>query len=335
MQIRRHGLVLITLFWFSASFVLEAHQDQNQMTRVQAGPDDVGSNVKPLPDYVLGSDDEIAIRALDADEVSNKPMRIDGTGNINIPMLGRVRAAGLTVRDLEAVINSKLEEYVREPQVSILILAYRSQPVVVIGSFNKPGTLQLEGHKTLIEVLAMAGGLNPEAGGVLKITRRAQWGKIPLPDSTLDQSCECSIANIKLRSLLESSKPEENIIIMPHDILSVPQGQKVYVIGEVHKPGAFIIADNEGTSVLRLVAMAEGLGSAASREAQILRPVIGSNRVSIPVNIKEIMAGKKTDVPVHADDILFVPNSYAKTTWRRTLDSVVQAATGIVIYRGW
>ncbi len=110
----------------------------------------------------------------------------------------------------------------------------------------------------------------------------------------------------------------------------------VYVMGEVVKPGGFVLAEREATSILQVLAMAQGLTpTAAAKSARIIRPVVGSNRLEIPVNIKDILAGKKVDIPLKAEDILVIPDSYAKNAWRRTLDQTIQAVTGIVIYRGW
>jgi polysaccharide biosynthesis/export protein len=332
MQISRYKVLLAGLFWLSLPISFEARS--NQSLPAQGDVAAVGSSVRPRSDYVLGPDDEITISALNADEISNKPMRIDGTGNINIPMLGRVHVVGLNVRELEAEISAKLSLYIVSPDVTVYITAYRSQPVSILGSVRNPGTHQLEGRKTLIEVLSLAGGLNPEAGNVLKITRRAEWGKIPLPDATMDKLGECSVAEIGLKSLMEARKPEENIVIMPNDVLLVPRGQMVYVIGEVGQAGGFVLAEREALSVLQAIAMAQGLTSnAATKKARIIRPVVGSNRIEIAVNLKDILAGKKEDILMLPEDILFVPNSYAKGALRSTLDTIIRTATSASIYR--
>lgn len=287
-------------------------------------------------DYVLGTDDEISIRALDAEEIANQPVRIDGAGYINLPMIGRVKAAGLTVQALEGELKTRLSQYVLRPDVTLVITNYRSQPVSVLGSVNRPGSVQLEGRKTLIEVLTLAGGLSSDAGNTLKLTRRAEWGKIPLPNATLDPSGAFSIAEVSLKSLLEARRPEDNILIMPNDVLSVARGQMVYVIGDVKKAGAFVLAEREFTTVLQAVAMAQGLEpTAKGTKARIIRPAAEAAPQEIPINISAILAGKEKDVLLKPDDILFIPTSYAKSTWRRTLEATIQMATGVAIYRGW
>ena len=135
---------------------------------------------------------------------------------------------------------------------------------------------------------------------------------------------------------MEARNPEENIVIMPNDVLLVPRGKLVYVIGEVGQAGGFVLAEREGLSVLQAIAMAQGLRpTAASKSARIIRPVAGSNRIEIAVNLKDILAGKTADILMQPEDILFVPNSYAKGALRSTLDTLVRTATSMSIYRTW
>src|SRR5229473_4210863 len=112
-----------------------------------------------LTPYVLGPDDEIMIRAMDAEEISEKPFTIDSSGLLNLPMLGRVQAAGLTVVQLESVLVTRLKQFVWEAQVAVTVTQYLSKPVSVIGAVNAPGVQQLRTRKTLVDVLSLAGGL--------------------------------------------------------------------------------------------------------------------------------------------------------------------------------
>jgi polysaccharide biosynthesis/export protein len=314
---------------------LSTQQEQSLSTQLD-GIASAKSGARLRSDYVLGSDDEIVIRALDAAELSNQPMRIDDSGNIAVPMIGKLHVAGLTVRELEAEVENKLARYIVDPDVSILITAYRSQPVSILGSVRTPGTYQLEGHKTLIEVLSLAGGLSSEAGNILRVTRRAEWGKIPLPDATMDEASEYSVAEFNLRSLMDARNPQENIEIMPNDVLLVPRGKMVWVVGEVKKSGGFVLPERESISVLQAIAMAEGVSPTAStKNSRIIRPVVGSNRLEIKFNLSDIMAGKSADIPLQPEDILFIPNNFAKSTFRRTLDTAIYTLMNAAIYRGW
>src|SRR5438067_10643799 len=138
------------------------------------------------PDYVLGAGDVINIWALELDEFTQKPIRIDASGFVNLPLAGRVEAAGLTVSQFENDLTGKLKKYKRNPQVTVTVAEFHSQPVSVFGAVNTPGVQHLEGNKTLIEVLSLAGGLTSDAGYSVKITRRREFGKIPLPNAFED-----------------------------------------------------------------------------------------------------------------------------------------------------
>src|SRR6202022_2409038 len=130
---------------------------------------------------VLGPDDQILIRALDAPEISDKPFLIGTNGNITLPMIGRVKAGGLTVEQLEAELTARLKEFIKDPQISVTVTEVQSHPVSVFGAVTKPGVVQLRGRQTLSEVLSMAGGPRENAGSILTLTRRRQSGEIPLP----------------------------------------------------------------------------------------------------------------------------------------------------------
>ena len=157
--------------------------------------------------YVLGPDDEITVKVLEADEISGDPLRVDLAGYVSLPLIGRVRAAGLTAEGLEAELSRRLNIYIREPQVTVGISGLRSQPVSVIGAVNSPGVHQLEGRKTLIEILSLAGGLRDDAGHKVKITRRIEWGAVPLPAAKNDATGQFSMAEVSLQELMEARNP--------------------------------------------------------------------------------------------------------------------------------
>lgn len=285
--------------------------------------------------YVLGPEDQIAIRTLEAEEISDKPIRIDMSGNIRLPMVGRIHAAGLTLEQLEAQISARLKTYINEPEVSVSIVEFRSQPISVIGSVRSPGVHQLQGRKTLVEILALAGGLAPDAGHSVKITRLLEWGRIPLRNATDDSSGQFSVAEVSLRGIMEAKSPEENILVRPHDVISVPRAEMVYVIGQVLRAGGFTLNERENLSVLKALSLAGGLDRTASpKNARILRASSGaSSRLEIPVDLKKILSGQTSDVPLQPEDILFVPSSLPQKAVIRAVETAVQIGTGLVIWR--
>jgi polysaccharide export outer membrane protein len=293
-----------------------------------------GASIPTVPSYVLGPDDVISIKAQDAEELSSASIRIDPTGRISLPMVGRVTAGGLTVEAFEKELSARLKTYVREPVVAVSVVEYRSQPVSVLGAVGQAGVHQLEGRKTLVEILAKAGGLSPEAGSVVKITRKAEWGPIPLSSVVADPSGQFSVAQVNLKGIMQATSPEDNILILPNDVISVPRADLVYVIGEVKKPGGFILRERGSISGLQALAMAEGLtGSAAAQSAMIIRRSPSTPKpVEIRANMSEILKGKRNDIELLPDDILFIPTAAAKNAMARAVGTALSAATSALIY---
>jgi polysaccharide export outer membrane protein len=275
-------------------------------------------------------------------------------------MLGRLKAAGLTVEQLKIQLIAGLKTYVQEPRVSVTITEFRSQPVSVFGAVTTPGVHQLQGRKTLVEVLSLAGGLRPDAGQTVIVTRQQEFGRIPARNVREAVSGKYSVAKINLKSVMEATNPEENLLIQPNDVISVPRAQMVYVIGQVKKAGAFVLNERESVSVLQALSMAEGLDrTAAAKSARILRKstdvapadVNDTEQVQldakkpeqlgqdlqkaqqIPVDLNKILDGTALDVPMRPNDILFVPNSAAKNAGLKAIETAIQLGTGVVIWR--
>jgi polysaccharide export outer membrane protein len=285
--------------------------------------------------YLLGPDDSLDISGPELTEVANKPVRIDSDGDIQVPPAGRVHVAGLTVQQTEKELNKVLSTYIRHPQAVVTITELRSQPVSILGAVNAPGVHQVQGHKTLLEMLSLAGGIRQDAGYSVRITRQLDWGCIPLPGAALDPSGRFSVAEVNLKKIMEAKNPEENIQIFPHDVISVPKAEMVYVIGEVKRSGGFVLGEHQSISVLQALSLAEGLnGGADTRHAKILRLKRDADqREEMPVDVKDVLNGKKPDVPLLGDDILFIPGSTGKKAALRTLEAAIQTGTGLAIWR--
>jgi polysaccharide export outer membrane protein len=285
--------------------------------------------------YLLGPDDQLEISGPELTEFGNKPARIDSDGDIQAPLVGRIHVAGLTVQQVEQQLNQALKKYIREPQVVVNVAEVRSQPVSILGAVNTPGVHQIQGHKTLLEMLASAGGIRQDAGYSVRITRQLEWGCIPLPGATLDPTGQFSVAELNLKKIMEAKDPAENIQILPHDVISVPKAEMVYVIGDVRRSGGFVLGEHQSISVLQALSLAEGLnGTADTRHAKILRLKRDADqREELPVDVKSLLSGKKQDVSLQADDILFIPGSTGKKAALRAAEAVIQAGTGMAIWR--
>lgn len=304
-----------------------------QETSPLAAPADMPAQLRST--YVLGPDDQIVIRALEAEEISEKPLRIDPSGFIRMPLIGEVQAGGLTLNQLENEVRKRLLKFFKNPQVGISLVEYRSQPVSVIGAVRTPGIQQLQGQKTLIEMLSLAGGLMPDAGYAIKITRRKEWGKIPIAGAVDDSTGEFNVAEVRVRELMEARNPSANIMVKPRDVITVPRAEMIYVMGEVKKPGAFTLRDDEKISLLEALSLAEGLSrTALPRGSKILRvSTTGSGRTEIPVDLGKVLSGKAKDGMLQASDILFVPNNIPKSAAIRGIEAAIGIGTGLAVYR--
>jgi len=283
----------------------------------------------PVPaSYLLGPDDEVEVYGEELDEPPNKSIRVDGNGAIQVPLLGRVHVAGLTVDQAEQELDDQLGAYIRQAKIAINVKELRSQPVSILGAVNTPGVHQVQGHQTLLEMLSLAGGIRPDSGYSIRITRELEWGCIPLPNARLDATGRYTVGSVNMKEIMEGKHPEENIQIFPHDVISVPKAEMVYVIGDVKRAGGFALGEQESISVLRVLSLAEGLGpSSQAQNSRILRVnPNGEQRTEIAVNIKAILSGKKKDIPLQSDDILFVPDSTGKKAFSRAVEATIQAA---------
>jgi polysaccharide biosynthesis/export protein len=282
---------------------------------------------------LLGPDDQITIRVADEEAIPDKPIRVSTTGNITLPMVGRVHAAGMTPERLEAELTERFQKYIKDPQVTVTRMEIRMQPVSVLGAVGTPGVHQLQGKKTLVEILSLAGGVKEEAGYAVKITRQLQWGRIPLANAADDPTGQFNVAEVPLRDLLQAKNPAYNILIMPNDVITVPQAEIVYVIGEVGKSGAIVLGGKEKITVLQAISLAGGpTKTAKPKDAKILRLEPGSaKREEVPVDLKALLAGKLEDVTMQPEDILFVPNHISKNIAVRAAEAVLQVGSGIAI----
>ena len=171
--------------------------------------------------YVLGPNDELAISVLGLEDLSDKRVRINTEGDIHLLLVGRVRAAGMTVDRLQAELTKRLGNYMQAPQVIVSVWKVGSQPVSVIGAVNRPGVHQAVGTKTLVEMLSLAGGLRSDAGHRVTITRRLERGRIPLAGAHDDPSGQFSVAEVELGGLMKARDPMQNIEVRSHDVTSL------------------------------------------------------------------------------------------------------------------
>jgi polysaccharide export outer membrane protein len=297
----------------------------------------IDSTAAELSNYKLGPDDQVSIRVLDLEKLqldNASAPKIDVNGDLDLPMIGHIHAEVLTLEELKAAIASRVSDILNNPSVSVSIVQYRSHPVSVLGAVRTPGVFQVAQSKHLLEVLSLAGGLSTDAGETIKVSRLKESGSLPLPNVVEDSSTGYLVGTIDVRSLMHASDTSLNIEVLDGDVISVSTAELIYVIGAVKRAGGFTLGDHHDMSVLQALSLAEGLDRAASvGSARLLRQERpGQERTEIAVNLKPILAGSAPDIPLRANDILFIPTSGVKLVSLRTLEAAVQVGTGFAVF---
>jgi len=281
-----------------------------------------------LPSQKLGIDDLIAVSVYDAPELT-RTLRVEEDGTIRLPLLKQgVQASGMFARQLEASIAAalKTEQILVDPFVKVTVVEYHSRPISVMGAVHKPVTFQSIGKVTLLDALARAEGLTKDAGTEVLITRAgaAEGGQLKM------------VERISVKKLMKDADPSLNYELHGGEEIRVPEAGKIFVVGNVKKPGAFAVRDAGDNSVLRMVALSEGLLPFASKEAYIYRRDEKGAKQEIPVALEKIMQRKSPDVTLETDDVFYVPDNKARRTTFTVIDRITAfgsaTASGLLIW---
>ena len=272
---------------------------------------------KGLPDQsaiTLGPGDLIDLTVFDVPELVLK-VRVDANGVVSLPLMGDVKLAGMTVRDAQRFIARELVEHqmVKEPQVSLFIEEFATQGITVYGEVNTPGIYPLMGPHHLYDVISAAGGLTLKSGRTVTVLHVGQR----------DNPQVVVLAN---ESVNENPVEYANVPVYPGDTVIVSKAGMVYVLGEVNKPGAFLMEDNTSISVLKATALAGGTTKLASLKGSMIlrKSLAGTTQTRIPLD--KIYHGKAADLQLHAEDIVFVPLSNVRNYGAMGLQGAIQAA---------
>jgi polysaccharide export outer membrane protein len=262
----------------------------------------------------VGPGDLVCLTVFDVPELVLK-VRVDAGGSVSLPLIGDVKLAGMTVRDSQQLIARELvaRQLVRVPQVSLLIEEYATQGITVYGEVNTPGVYPLMGPHRLYDAIAAAGGLTIKAGRTVTILH---VGRRDHPE----------VITLSNENSAGHSAGQGDVRIYPGDTIIVSKAGVVYVLGEVNKPGAFIMEDNTSMSLLRATALAGGTTKVASLKHALILQQSPQGPVQTEVSLAKISHGKASDLQLHAEDILFVPVSNLKTYGAMGLQGAIQAA---------
>ncbi len=273
-----------------------------------------------LPSQRLGVDDLLAISVYDAPEFT-RTVRVETDGTIHLPLLKNgIAAAGIFPGQLESSIVSefKSEQILVDPFVKVTVVEYHSRPIAVMGAVKKPVTFQCVGTVTLLDALARAEGLSETAGTEILLTRADQVEHIPV------------------KRLIQDADPALNYVLHGGEEIRVPEAGKIFVMGNVKKPGAFPVRDSADETVLKMIALSEGLSPYAAKVAYIYRKDEAGVKKEIPVELDKIMQRKSPDVTLQIDDLFYIPDNKARRATMTAIDRITMfgasTASGLLIW---
>lgn len=281
------------------------------LVRAQEPPSSTQSAASPENDSItIGPGDVIDLSVYRVPELLLK-VRVDSNGSVSLPLIGDLKLAGLTVRDAQLLIASELvrRQLVLKPEVSIFVETFATQGITVSGQVNAPGVYPLMGPHRLFDAISTAGGFTPKAGHTVTILHKRSQDREQVIDLSGDRNDE-----------------QANVPIYPGDTIIVSEAGVVYVLGEVNKPGAFLMGTNTSISVMKAIAMAGSTTKVASLKHAVLIRKASSGSIEMEISLDDIYHGKSSDVALHPEDIVFVPLSNLKYYGAMGIQGAIQAA---------
>ncbi len=254
-------------------------------------------------EYVIGARDVLKITVWGQDDLS-KEYPVDPDGYVSFPLIGRVKATGLTPTAFAGELRTRLEkDYLVNPQVLVSVREYLSQKVHVSGEADKPGVYYLSGPTTVRDILSRAGGLSKAAGSQVVLVRAASLRE------AAGKSPEAGTLRLNVARVL-AGDPAENVQVGDGDTLVVPKGNTFFVFGEVKKPGAYQL--EKETNVLEGITLAGGFTDKASPgRVRVIRSMGGGQQV-ISVDMNDVIkrGQREKAIPLLENDVVVVPESF-------------------------
>ena len=266
----------------------------------------------------LGPGDLVEVGVYGVPELTTKA-RVSNDGDLYLPLIDYVHVGGLSLEEAQKVIEKRLDNggFVKNPHVTIFVDDYASQGVTLLGDVGRPGIYPILGDRRLFDLFSSAGGLTDKASRTVSLTRRSN------PDKP-------QIIHLA-RNLTDA--PETNVEVRPGDTIEVQRAPIVYVVGDVGRPSGLLV-DNGSLTVLQAVALAGGPNRTAKLNGtRIVRKTNGPNGMTeMTVPLKDMLRAKAPDVPLQANDILFIPVSGSKVAASRAVETAVALTTAVSIY---
>jgi polysaccharide biosynthesis/export protein len=266
---------------------------------------------------LVGAGDLVEMSVFDTPELSGK-LRVSNDGDVILPLVGSLHVAGLTANEMQNLIRRKLIDggFMKDPQVTVFIAEYATEGVSVLGEVKNPGVYPAFGSHNLVDYVSLAGGLTNLAGTHVTVTHAGH------PDAPQE---------VKI-SAAAPSGPQNNPQILAGDSIFVEKTGLIYIIGDVVRPGGFPMDHDDHLTILQALALAQGTTFSARKSATVIIRTTPQGRVTIPEDLKKILASKAKDEPLQDNDILFIPNSAGRTALKNT-EAILPVAASATIYR--
>lgn len=319
-------LFAVLLFLFVASSVCAQHPEQKHSgpnaTEAPAATTTADDNL-----YHIGAGDVLDVRVFNRPQLSLESVRVDNRGMIHMPLIeGEIRAGCRTEAELAAEIAGLYLKYQRHPHVDVFIKEYSSKPVAVMGAVSKPGQFQLQRRVRLLELVSLAGGPTERAGQRVLVAHGTEI-------SACDESAGAGTDGFEAFDLNNTLKAEDaaNPFIRPGDIITVPEAQQVFVVGNVLRP--LSIPMKEKITLSQAIAMAGGtMPDSKKTSIRILRQLPNSpTKTEIVVDLEAISKRKADDVELQPNDIVDVPTAAGKRVLRSIISAIAPAAGSLPV----
>lgn len=265
-------------------------------------------------DYTIGPKDVLQINVFDEPKLS-KDVVVDEQGKIRLPWLRELEVGGMTLRKAEDYIEELLRKYLKNPQVNILVKEYNSQKVYVLGAVKTPGSYPLAGESTVLEIISKAGGITPEGGKTILLVRGGANQQIKLGKLLRSQKKEQDVIEdftdkngtgpivINGHKLLDEGDMTLNYTLETKDVVYIPKVEKVFVLGEVKRPGG--ITFTEGLTLLKAITLAGGITPMGRNKVLVKRDENGQEK-KFKVSLRAIIKDSKKDIVLMSNDVIVV-----------------------------
>jgi polysaccharide biosynthesis/export protein len=277
-----------------------------------------GSCLAQTESLTIGPGDLLHVKVLEAPELE-QAARVSDAGALTLILGGKVQVVGHTPAEAAVAIERALVEghYVLTPHVSVVTEQTATENVTILGQVRSPGSYPIATPRPILDVLALAGGLNDLAQRKVTIQRHSTKERV---DYVLSNSANAAL--------------DANVPVYPGDTVLVPKADVVYVLGDVNRPGGIAIVTNDSQlSALQALTLAGGTPpNAVPSQSRLIRKQADGSHKELPLQLSAMQKGKEPDIPLQGDDIIYVPFSYARNM-AVGAGSLIGATSSAAIYR--